>query len=253
MHECDDKQNSMIHGRALTATRSLSVKEIMIPKTAFVRADSAGKARGVFKQHPDIDMLPIPANGEPTHIIFRGNSQVRPIPRSMLISESTPIVDLARMFHEAHDGFFVLSGRSIAGLVHFSDLNSPVCKIPYFALTEFIEGLLLSQISKEEVTVENLTPILGRDKALGILKRVRDLADMLPTPAAAMYFKELLTYCKGRKGIALDAKDIKLLNEFRNRLHHAGRKLITSPDDKTFVVEAEELCVRLSASIVAGS
>jgi len=234
--------------QALVATRVLSVKEIMVPNAAFIRARSARDAKRVFREYADIDMLPIPNTGEPTHTIFRDQSSVHKIPRSMLISESTPIIELAKLFHESHDGFFVLGGRSIVGLVHFSDLNHPLCKVPYFAIMESLEGLLLERIPRDEFTLEGVTALLGRDRARSIFKRADKLKEMLPSSAAAMYFGDLLLYLSKRGIIVLDAAETKLLNEFRNRLYHAGRRLIMRPPDKALIVRAEQLCLRLLAS-----
>lgn len=228
----------------MSAARAFPVSEIMIPRESFIRAADAADAKKRFIERGDIDMLPIPLSGEPTHVIFRDELRMRDVSRAMFISDSTPIFTLARLFRKGHAAYFVLRGRSIAGLVHISDLNNPLCKIPYFALIELLERSLLAKIAGDAFTEEEVRRLLGAAKAKAIFRRARHLGAVLPSEAAAMLFSDLLMYLCKQGTLTLSEREIETLNEFRNRVAHAGRRLLEGPDDQTLVI-AESLCFRL--------
>jgi hypothetical protein len=146
----------------------------------------------------------------------------------MLISESTAILHLPRLFNERHEAFFVLGDHDISELVHFSDLKNPFCKIPFFAVVEMVERKYIAVIEKH-FTEEQAVKALGRSKTNAVFTRADDLTKRgaLRFPAAALLFGELLTYCRYHELAEIDEDEIKSLNEFRNRFAHGGRSLIT--------------------------
>lgn len=232
--------------RRIRSTPIFVVSDIMVPIDEFTRADNIESAHAVFDAHPDYDLLPIPSQGVPTHVVFRSDMSKHKIDLSMLISEATAILHLPRLFSERHEAFFVLGDHDISGLVHFSDLNNPLCKIPFFALVHMVERKYIETI-KGHFSEQRALEALGSRKAQALFMRASDMAnrDVLPFPAAAMYFKELLTYSRFYDFVKISDEEITDLNEFRNRFAHGGRTLITASKDCETLASIQRLCARL--------
>ena len=120
--------------RTTLALSQITVRHIMVPINDFIAAPDETSALALLSTFKDIDQIPIPADGQPTHIFERGVQHVRLIDKEMLISDSTSIIALPHLFSPMTQFFFVIEGQTIIGLVHVSDLNSSTCKIPYFCI-----------------------------------------------------------------------------------------------------------------------
>lgn len=232
--------------RTVRSAPILTVADIMIPQPQFIRAQDSHDAADAFRDHPDVDLLPLPLHGAPTHVIYRRDMSKHRIAVSMLLSESTGILDLPRLFNERHEAFFVLGEREISGLVHFSDLNNPLCKIPFFGLTQLVERKYIGMV-REHFSERRAVDALGTRKSKSLFGLISDLTkqDVLPFPAAAMTFKELLTYCMYHELCYLADDEVEVLNDFRNRVSHAGRVLIMKFDDCAMIANVHQICLRL--------
>ena len=118
----------------------------MIHPGDFISAHDEVSARQHLLENPGIDHIPVAASGQPTHVFDRNTNLIRKIDSALLISDSTSIVNLPRLFSQTNQFFFVIEGQTIVGLVHVSDLNAPICKIPYFIIFEALEQAIIARL-----------------------------------------------------------------------------------------------------------
>src|SRR2546422_8961439 len=112
--------------------RTFTVRQIMVPERKLVRGHDETDAVRLLEQYPDFDVIPIPKSGEITGFQERGASAPHELTREDVVSDGTSVFDLVDVIAKRRH-VFVLTGQSIGGYVHFSDLNNLV-KIPFFAL-----------------------------------------------------------------------------------------------------------------------
>jgi hypothetical protein len=84
------------------------------------------------------------------------------------VSAGTPILDLVGTFCDRQH-LFVLGQCEIVGLIHFSDLNDPVVKLPYFLLLEGLERKIADSI-RESVNNNALSQIITDPKRLANIR-----------------------------------------------------------------------------------
>lgn len=103
------------------------------------------------------------------------------------------------------------------------------------------------EILKSHFTEQHAREAPGGKRAGNLLRRAADLRerDALPFVAAALSFKDLLTYCAYYNIAAITPNDINILNEFRNRFAHAGRVLIGCLEECTDLAYVQSMCLRL--------
>lgn len=113
----------------------------MLETDALTRASSRGTAQELLTQHPEFDIILLPATGIVTAYVRRDKPEVLTIGSADLMSDGTSLLELPQLLTK-RDCFFVLSSNTIAGFVHFSDLNKSLMKIPFFVLFEAVERYL---------------------------------------------------------------------------------------------------------------
>ena len=151
---------------------AFTVRDLMTSHTALVGADSAQAARSQHERH-GYDVIAYPSAGPTTGYYYRGGALTHITPAD-LVSCDTSLLDLLPLLAE-REFFFALHGTQISGYVHFSDLNKPLMRMPFYLLLEATERHLLS----------TLRQTLTQDQAKGALppSRVKKLQEFLDTAA----------------------------------------------------------------------
>jgi hypothetical protein len=148
---------------------TFTVREIMVETDKLVRASTPSEAQHLLAQHPEFDVIPLPATGQVTEYLCRNDEKPREVTSSHLISDGTSLLDIPRLM-ERQVFYFILSSNTIAGFVHFSDLNKSLVKLPFFVLFEAIERRLWSLIH-ERLNEEDLRMVLGAPRLKGLNQR----------------------------------------------------------------------------------
>jgi hypothetical protein len=219
----------------------------MVPSKQFIIAADEPAARVVFDQNSDIDTVLIPTRREATHLACRSEPGLQPIEAGIIISDSTPIVDLPILLSITTQLLLVIAGRQIVGLVTVSDLNSPLCKIPYFALFECLERALSLRLPPQCDRVI-LAETFSAHTVGQIERRIKFMRDenVLPTEFAAMDFRQLLTYSTRVKLAVLNSTDLSDIVDVRNRTAHGVRHLVSDiANDLKRLVKTQKLATEL--------
>jgi hypothetical protein len=147
------------------------------------------------------------------------------------VSDATSVLDLVDSLRD-RSYFFVLSRQSIAGFVHFSDLNDPVVKLPFFVLLEALERMA-SDMIRGLVTDDSISSVIQDPKRqVGLRKKGadRDYVTLLS-------FREVLEAAKQFGKLDVGGGHIDVLSKVRTLVCHAATELL---------VEAHEDVRRLS-------
>ena len=169
-------------------------RDIMKPAGELVSAESEAGARRRLEENPCFDIIPIASNGRLLAFLERGESRPKTIQIQHVIGAGTPIPDVVDSLCDRRF-VFVVGRHDIVGLVHFSDLNDPVVKLPFFVLLEGVERRLADAI-KGLVTEDVLSDLI-RDQQR--LDAIRGKMDKLRTDKAdrdwvtLMYFRCQIT------------------------------------------------------------
>jgi hypothetical protein len=208
--------------------RSFSVADLMVSVDELTRAESLEEARESFRNY---DFVPYPAAG-PIEGWFRKDTEKREaLHAGILLSDSTGLIELPR-FLARRPAYMVLRGNVVGGLVHYSDLNNPLLKLPLYVLFEAVESELLPVLNKvlEEA---DLRAVLSRERLKYVLQRRAKLqaerADL--GWAQGLYFAELLALGRRRGVIDVSEEEVVSLSDLRNRVAHADRLLIEATAD----------------------
>lgn len=221
---------------------TFATRDIMVKETQLVWADSESRASQLLLEYPSFDIIPIKQSGEFLYYLQRGAAFQSPILVENLISDSTPILELPGLFL-LQDFYFVLSGKRIAGYIHFSDLNSQLVKIPYFVLLEAVESRIVERIDSR--IKENDLDIVLPERSKAIKKKMKDLTEENADRGYInfMYFGEMLKFACYYHVLNLQDKDLKWVTDIRNRVDHADRPLIETKRDAIKLAKVRELCV----------
>jgi hypothetical protein len=135
------------HDETLTRlAREFVVRDIMIPASDLVCAAGTPAAVELLERYPDFDMIPLVAQDSLTAYLERAGSGPRPLRMSDLVSDATSILDIVAIL-TARPRLFGLVRNRIGGYVHFSDLNRPIVKLPFFVLLEAVERRFFDMLS----------------------------------------------------------------------------------------------------------
>lgn len=221
---------------------TFTVRDIMVAVDGMTRANSPEEAERVLEEHPDYDHIPLPASGEVTGYVRRGDSRSQRVRPVDLISDGTSMLDVPDLMAQ-RDFFFVLSSNHIRGFLHFSDLNNELVKLPFFVLFETIERRLTSQLEPrmtddalEEVVTDRqrLDAVRQRLARAQARRANRNVVDFL-------YFDEILRFAAHWRVIELAAEDREILADVRNRVAHSSRELVEEHGDLRLLVRARQI------------
>jgi len=202
--------------------REFVVRDIMVPEADLKWTHDRRQAIQLLDEYPDFDMIPIRTGGVLTTVHERGAAEARPIAVSDLVSDATSIIDVVDILVD-RPRVFVLVRDHIGGYVHFSDLNHPTVKLPFFVLLEAVERRFFEAL-KPRITLEVLEQVLDFARCSTLKDKMSRLTATRANLnwAAQLSFKEILLSARflGAKG--LDVPAIDLLSAVRNRVCHAA-------------------------------
>lgn len=248
------RRRRMSTERILTQLAStFTVREIMTGTDKLLRAQSADDARELFSKHTEFDMIPIPATGPVAGYLRREDQKPKSISSQDLVSDGTSLLSVPPLMTKK-DFFFVLSSNTIAGIVHFSDLNRSLMKLPYYVLFEAVEKqlwpLVSEKLGKAELPKGVIEPKRWETLKERKARAARDDVDVGWT--GLLYFDEILRFASHFKVVTLASKDREVLANVRNRVSHTDRFLVESHKEVALLVRTHELSIRLLNELQTG-
>jgi hypothetical protein len=119
-----------------------TAQDLMTSAGQLKRGDSLEHAMQLFHEY---DVVPYPKAGEIKGFFKREDSGMTPIETGLLLSDGTSVFKILMLLNQ-NRFYFVISANTIVGYIHFSDLNRPITKIPFFVLFQSIERELWERI-----------------------------------------------------------------------------------------------------------
>ncbi len=228
-------------------TREFVVRDIMVPEADLICSTDVTGAMELLTRFPDFDMIPLRSKHTLTSYVERGASKPRPIRIDDLVSEATSIVDVVDILTN-RPRVFVLARNRIDGYVHFSDLNRPIVKLPFFALLEAVERLFFDNLAAT-ITPETLSGILDPQRFAALSDKMRRLTTKRANLnwAALLGFKELLLCARRLGSIGVNVSEIDSLSKVRNLVCHAATTdlLVEEHSHVRRLADAKSLCFKL--------
>jgi hypothetical protein len=208
--------------------RNFSVADLMVPAEQLVRADALNEARGLFEAY---DFVPYPSTGPIQGWFRKDHDDSEPLHPGVLLSDSASLIDLPR-YLSAKPAYLVLCGDLVGGLIHFSDLNNPLMKLPLYVLFEAVESEILPVLNSV-VVEEDLKTVLRRERYGEVLRRRGKLQAARAELgwAQGLHFSELLALANYCNLLALPEVELQTLSRLRNKVVHADRLLIEANAD----------------------
>ncbi len=223
---------------------SFTVREIMIPRAQLVCARSEEDAERLLNDYPAYDVLAgLDEDGDIRWYIERGSGRPTAIRADDVISADTSILDLASIL--ARRRFcFVSGGQRVEGYVHFSDLNNPIVRIPFFVLIETLEQSLVDALRSLGVGETDLAAHLPPERMkelrarMSRMRRERAELDWL----SLLSFGEVVLLARTRGLVSLKRGEQSALIDVRNRVCHAARVMVGRHEDVAQLAWTRETC-----------
>ena len=229
--------------RQLAAT--FTVRDIMVETEALLRAPSKADAQEMLARHSEFDIIPLPATGPITAYIRRDEQEVKKIGSPDLISDGTSLLEIPHLMSR-RDFFFVLSSNTIAGFVHFSDLNKSLMKLPFFVLFEAVERHLWPLVSSR-LDDSDLLKVVGEQRAETLKQRKAKAQkkDVDVGWSGLLSFNEIIGFAIHYGIIRISDPDRGVLANMRNRVAHTDKLLVEAHKDTAKLVKTHELCQKI--------
>ena len=217
----------------------------MVPVVRLSRAATGEEAAAL---HDHFDVVPFPRRGRITGYYLKGSPGVVPISADDILSHGTPIIDLAALFLRRPFGF-VIQANTIVGYAHYSDLNKPMAKVPFFAAFQLAESAVLERI-RNDLTEPTLRALLDRGE-FDRLARTRARVARRNVDVGwqgILSLRDVLVIAGRNHKTRLTDHDRRLVVEFRNRSAHATSTLIQREGDLRDLAKAASMARRLARS-----
>lgn len=226
---------------------SFVASDIMVVKDQIVSGENEEAALQLLDQNPQYDVIPLRREGRLVAFLERGSIKTKRIQIQDAVSAGTPILDLVGTFCDRKH-LFVLGQCEIVGLIHFSDLNDPVVKLPYFLLLEGLERKIADSI-RQSVNKHALPQIITDPKRLANIEgKMSDLQNKQADRdlVTLLHFREILeSACRFGK-LQLNTTQIEDLSCIRNRVAHAASdELVESHEDLRRLSRVHRICMNL--------
>lgn len=227
--------------------KSFVASDIMVVKDQIVSGENEEEALQLLNQKPQYDVIPLRKEGRLVEFLERGSIKSKRIQIQDAVSAGTPILDLVDTFCNRNH-LFVLGQCEIVGLIHFSDLNDPVVKLPYFLLLEGLERKIADSI-RQSLNMNNLPQIISDPRRLANIER--KMSDLKNKKAerdvvTLLYFREILESACHFGKLQLTTTEIEDLSCIRNRVAHAASdELVESRNDVSRLSSVHRICIKL--------
>jgi hypothetical protein len=230
-----------IQQEVVSLRRAFTVDRIMTAAKRLKRATRESTAFPLFQYY---DVVPFPFRGRIKGYFSKNDHTIHDIERADLVGGATSLLDLVGLFKD-RQFFFVLYGNDISGLVHFSDLNHSLVRIPVYGLLQLLERTTLDGMSRKldddlvkQVLHEEWNRILGR-------KRSNQMRNLDVGWANILYLPELLRLAIRLGKVQLEVDELADLVELRNKVMHPARRLVASLPDLAKTTDAIKTVRRL--------
>ena len=228
-------------------SRAFTVRDIMIHQDQLTRASTPEHAAALFAEPEcDFDVIPLPESGRISAYMTKGSGKLKQVAPPALVSDGTTILDLLDIFHKSQPFAFVLAKNAICGFVHFSDLNEPLVKLPFFVLMERVEAVIWSMIETAlNPTVLSEVFDAKRCERIEERKRVAKRKNLDRGYQGALYMDDILTFACHRQFISLTPEDKDAILAVRSKVFHADKPLVDIEDDLKIMIRARDACVSI--------
>jgi len=222
---------------------TFKASDIMVTVDRLVIAHNEESARRLFRSKRNLDMIPIKSGNSLESYMERNYHRSTRIVEADIIRENTKILDVVDVL-QSRKFSFVGTPSKINGLVHFSDLNNHLVKLPFFVIFEAFEEHLANEI-RSLVDASNLPSILGEERFSTIEKKMQSLRKT----RADLDWISLLSFegiarCASYFGkIAQTSEQIKRISIVRNRVAHAGEPFVRRHGDVRRLSEVRKICM----------
>lgn len=222
-------------------------RDIMIPQERLVVAKDQDEAMQILERDPRYDVIPLRQGDRLVAFLERGTPKPRIIQIQHVISPETSIPELVDSLCD-RPFVFIVGRHQVVGLVHFSDLNDPIVKLPYFVLLEGLERQVADSI-RDLVTEDTLPRFKIDPQRLTVLKN--KMANLQEKHAnrdwvTLLYFREILEAAVHFGKLNLAGPQIVDLSKVRTRVSHAATdELVESHADVRRLSSVHRLCIEL--------
>ena len=110
--------------------QTFTVQDIMVKLDDLVCATDVESAIRSLEENPTFDVIPIRRGDTLIQYLERGSKKSKYIGYKNIVSNSTSILEVVD-FLINRKYYFILSGQTLSGYLHFSDLNNSIVKIPF--------------------------------------------------------------------------------------------------------------------------
>jgi hypothetical protein len=228
---------------------AFTVRDIMVPKQGLVCGSDAGDAVRLLDQYSDYNLIPIQRDGEPWAYLERGSDEPITLSPRHLVGDSTPVLDLVEMLQES-SFFFIMGPNRIVGYVHYSDLNHPIVKLPYFVLLQDVEWQV-ARLAGPSITQNLLSKVLSPGRLKTVVKRFQDAqkSDANRGWEGLLYFSELICVGLHLGLVRIDDAQSRIINDVRNRICHNDCLLIEDRSSVRKLANSQHICLDLLSQI----
>jgi len=223
-------------------SRAFSVQDILTESSQLKKADNLNNAKPLFHEY---DVVPYPRKGLIEGFFKRDSENLYNIEPRYIVSEGTSLFDLPQLFCE-NFFYFVISGNRIIGYVHYSDLNKPIVKIPFFAMFQAVERKLWDKI-KHRISEDVLRKAFEPNEVDTFLKRKRkaEKGNVDLDWVGIFSFPYILRLARFYGLTDLSSEDIKLLKDVRNKVAHSDHYLVGDEKDVRVLADAHDMFLSL--------
>jgi len=220
---------------------AFTVTSVMTKLCDMQCAETADQAAALYQQYK-YDVVPQISGVDVTRFYERGSELVA-INRDHLISDGTRITDLFQLL-SVREFYFVLASDRISGYIHFSDLNTPLVRVPIYMLLQATERHLLS-IVMSRVNTDDLEEYLGveRIKQLGRFLNSGKRGNADTSIWDVLGIQDTLSIVfQLALAVELRENDINCLKALRNDIAHVGNQLIDRHSKANELARQLRLC-----------
>lgn len=226
-------------------SRVFTVRAIMVPLERLVCASSPEEAPSFLDRHKEFDVIPIRQAGKVSAFVERDRAKSLPVLPQNIVSDSTSILDLVDLLVDRFH-YFVLGGGEIVGLVHRSDLNHHLVKLPFFVLLERLEDHFIRQFGARidrAVLQTVLDPERFRDVEATIQLSESERTNL--NLVSQLNLGEIVDCGRVLGVVELNNRALADLTRVRNLVSHAAKgSLVSSRTDVVRLFEVKRICSR---------
>ncbi|CAN5263784.1 hypothetical protein BH10ACI1_BH10ACI1_25880 [soil metagenome] len=225
-------------------SRAFSVQDIMTEVSLLKRAQTLSDAKNLFSEY---DIVTYPKKGKIEGFFKNDSEDKHNIETGFIVSEGTSLFDLPQLFCENYF-YFVISANKIVGYVHYSDLNKPLVKIPFFAMFQAVERKLWDKI-QNKISEDAIRTLFPNDTDNFLKQKKKAEKNNVDVGWVGIFsFPYILRLARHYGFTDLSDEEIKQLKEIRNKVAHSDHYLIKDTNDVKTLAESHDIFINLLKS-----